>query len=125
MAEKPQSQSATDLDPPPSFESALDRLEKIIQQMEHEHLPLRDLLSRYEEGVHLIRGCQEELETAEKRIAILSDGPDGQPQLSPFDPDSISDAISPRSGKSGADALEKKDAAAAEESDDDDDVALF
>jgi exodeoxyribonuclease VII small subunit len=56
----------------PTFESAIERLESIVEQMESNKLPLEDLLVRYEEGIHLVKFCSEKLAAAEKRIEIIT-----------------------------------------------------
>jgi len=38
----------------PTFESALERLEQIVGEMEGDKLPLEELLGRYEEGTRLV-----------------------------------------------------------------------
>jgi exodeoxyribonuclease VII small subunit len=68
----------------PSFEKALERLEKIVEQMESAELPLEEVLKRYEEGTDLVRFCQQKLEEAEKKIEILAKKKDGSPQLKKF-----------------------------------------
>ncbi|HEX8371944.1 MAG TPA: exodeoxyribonuclease VII small subunit [Chthoniobacterales bacterium] len=55
-----------------TFESAMERLEKIVAQMESAQMPLDELLERYEEGTRLIAVCQEKLKTAEQRIEIVT-----------------------------------------------------
>jgi len=67
-----------------SFEKALERLEKIVEQMESAELPLEEVLKRYEEGTELVRFCQQKLEEAEKKVEILSKKKDGSPQLRKF-----------------------------------------
>ena len=71
---------------PPSFESALERLETIVGQMESDQLPLEELIARFEEGSKLVKVCQERLETAEKRIEIITRGASGKPQVTEFEP---------------------------------------
>jgi exodeoxyribonuclease VII small subunit len=68
-----------------SFEKALDRLEKIVEQMESAELPLEEVLKRYEEGTGLVKFCQQKLDEAEKRIEILAKKKDGSPQLKKFE----------------------------------------
>jgi exodeoxyribonuclease VII small subunit len=70
----------------PSFETALERLEQIVQEMEGDRLALEDLLARYEEGTRLVKVCQRRLEAAEKRIELISKDPSGAVVLSDFDP---------------------------------------
>jgi exodeoxyribonuclease VII small subunit len=71
----------------PSFESALERLEAIVDRLESGELPLEQALAAFEEGVTLSRRCAAELEAAERRIELLvSVGADG-PVTEPFAPD--------------------------------------
>lgn len=69
-----------------SFEMAVERLEVIVEEMESEGLPLEQLLVRYEEGTRLVAVCQEKLESAEKRIEIITRNAAGQARVEPFEP---------------------------------------
>src|SRR3954463_8444947 len=69
-----------------TFESALERLEGIVEEMEGDRLPLELLLERYSEGTGLLRVCQEKLDAAEKKIEIITRAASGKPQLTPFEP---------------------------------------
>ena len=50
------------------FEQALQKLEAIVEKLEAGNAPLHDALSCYEEGIELIRLCNEKLDTAQQRI---------------------------------------------------------
>ena len=50
----------------------MERLEKIVNEMESSKLPLEELLVRYEEGIRLIAVCNERLANAENRIETLT-----------------------------------------------------
>ena len=67
MSSKPKPREAE-----PNFEGAMDRLEKIVEQMESGKLPLEDLIVRYEEGMKLVKICQERLANAEQKIEIIT-----------------------------------------------------
>ena len=67
-----------------SFEQAIQRLEKIVAEMESAELPLEDILKRYEEGSRLVRFCSQKLEEAEKKIELLTQKSDGSVSLRPF-----------------------------------------
>ena len=74
--------------PPPkpnNFEEALARLEGIIKLMEANDLPLEEMLVRYEEGIDLVKFCGEKLDHAEQRIKIITENPQGKPELVDFD----------------------------------------
>ena len=68
-----------------TFEQAIDRLEKIVADMEAAELPLEDVLKKYEEGTRLVRFCNQKLEEAEKKIEILTKKTDGTVVLEPFE----------------------------------------
>jgi exodeoxyribonuclease VII small subunit len=79
------SQSPND-DAPPTFEGSLANLQKIVQDLEDGNLGLEASLSRFEEGIRLLRSCYRILEEAEQKIEILTgvDG-EGTPVTAPFD----------------------------------------
>lgn len=70
---------------PPTFESAIERLESIVEQMESNKLPLEDLLLRYEEGIQLVKICSEKLAAAEKRIEIITKEAGGKSRAVEFE----------------------------------------
>ena len=55
-----------------TFERAAERLEEIVRLLENGKAPLDDSLKLYEEGISLVRFCNEALEGAEKKIKILT-----------------------------------------------------
>ncbi len=59
------------------FEKAIEKLEKIVADLESGEVSLEEALKKYEEGVKLSQVCQERLSQAEKKIEILSRGLDG------------------------------------------------
>jgi exodeoxyribonuclease VII small subunit len=68
-----------------NFESAMDRLEKIVEQMESGKLPLEDLIVRYEEGMNLVKICQERLAKAEQKIEIIARNSAGKAIVKDFE----------------------------------------
>jgi exodeoxyribonuclease VII small subunit len=66
------------------FDQALRRLEKLVEEMEEEEVPLEESLKKYEEGVRLARLCLEKLKQAEKKIEILKKPVGEEPQTEPF-----------------------------------------
>jgi exodeoxyribonuclease VII small subunit len=69
-----------------NFEKAMDRLEAIVEQMESGKLPLEDLIVRYEEGMNLVKICQERLSKAEQKIEIIARNNAGKPVVKDFEP---------------------------------------
>ncbi|MFM7209532.1 MAG: exodeoxyribonuclease VII small subunit, partial [Verrucomicrobiota bacterium] len=55
----------------PGFEAELARLEKLVESLEEGEVPLDELVAKYEEGMRLLRSCQEGLKAAELRISEL------------------------------------------------------
>ena len=54
-----------------SFEKALERLEKIVSEMEDGSMSLEDMIARFEEGQGLIKFCSRKLNEVERKIEIL------------------------------------------------------
>ena len=54
-----------------SFEELMKRLEDVTNKLEKEELSLDESVALFEEGMNLSKKCNETLENAEKRIAIL------------------------------------------------------
>ena len=53
------------------FEKSLDKLNKLVEKMEQGNLPLEEALKHFEEGVGLIRQCQDALNQAEQKVKVL------------------------------------------------------
>ena len=70
----------------PNFERAMERLEAIVEQMESGKLPLEDLIVRYEEGMNLVKVCQERLANAEHKIEIIARNSAGKSAVKEFEP---------------------------------------
>lgn len=59
-----------------SFEQALSELEGRVRQLDSGELPLEQSLRMFEEGISLVRECQELLDAAERRVIELTSAPD-------------------------------------------------
>lgn len=57
----------------PTFESALEQLTEIVSALEGGDLPLEEAITRYENGVRLLRYCREQLSAAEERVRIVDE----------------------------------------------------
>lgn len=60
-----------------TFESALQRLEEIVDSLEKGEVSLEDAISLFEEGIKTAKICKEKLESAEKKIKQLIKNSDG------------------------------------------------
>ena len=86
-------------EPPLSFEGAMDRLEEIVEQMESGKMMLEELIGRYEEGMKLVKVCQERLTSAEQRIEIITRNHAGKPVVKNFEPTTEKETPAPREEK--------------------------
>jgi exodeoxyribonuclease VII small subunit len=68
----------------PSFEEALDGLEKIMEELEDGNLPLEETLKKFEEGIKLSRLCEKKLKNAQKKVAMLTRDEEGKLKEVPF-----------------------------------------
>ena len=64
----------------------MDRLEEIVEQMESDKMMLEELIVRYEEGMKLVKVCQERLTSAEQRIEIITRNHAGKTIVKDFEP---------------------------------------
>jgi exodeoxyribonuclease VII small subunit len=69
----------------PKFEEGLQRLEKIVGELEKGEVPLEKSLTLFEEGMQLSAACRKELEDAEGKVEILLKQ-NGKLQAEPFEP---------------------------------------
>jgi len=112
----PRRKSTTDEDnAPPSFEDALAGLEAIVEAMEHEQLPLEELVAYYEKGSILLDRCESLLHSARDRIELITlrNKPETEPEepSGPNNPLAVSLSSGPPDGT--------------EDDADDDDIRLF
>ena len=77
----------------PKFEESLQRLEKIVDQLEKGNVPLEQALKLFEEGMQLSTSCRKELEEAEGKVEILLKQ-NGKLQAEPYE--SPTDKVSAR-----------------------------
>lgn len=68
------------------FDQILERLRSVVERLETGSLTLEDSLAAFEEGVALTRRGTAILDAAERRVEILTRGPDGSDRVAPFAP---------------------------------------
>lgn len=83
MAKKSQKSSV-------DFETSLQQLESIVENMEKGELSLEESLKDFEQGVKLTRLCQQALKDAEQKVSILMQDSDNG--LEEFHPSAKSDS---------------------------------
>ena len=65
------------------FETSLNELETLVNQIEQGDLSLEDALGAFEQGVKLTRECQSILDQAEQKVQVLIEK-NGELQAQPF-----------------------------------------
>lgn len=70
--------------PAAGFDAQLKELETLVTRMEQGDLDLDDALRQFEQGVALVRQCEQQLQAAEQKVQILSQQ-GGQESLQAFD----------------------------------------
>ncbi len=67
-----------------TFEESLQRLEKIVANLEQGELSLAESIQLFEEGMRLSMACKLELDEAEGKIQVLVKQRDGSHKAEPF-----------------------------------------
>lgn len=60
-----------------SFEKAIEKLEKIVADIESGEVSLEQSIEQYADGMKLIETCRSILDDAEQKIKVLSETGDG------------------------------------------------
>jgi exodeoxyribonuclease VII small subunit len=63
------------------FETAIEDLEQVVEQLESGELSLEDSLSAFEKGVGLVKFCNQKLNEVEKKVELLVKDKEGKLQL--------------------------------------------
>jgi len=67
------------------FEEAVKELERVVEQLESGELSLEDSLAVFENGVRLVKLCNQKLTEVERKIELLVKDKDGKLQLMPLE----------------------------------------
>ncbi len=67
-----------------SFETALDQLEIIVEQLESGNVPLEKAINLFQDGMKLAKKCHIQLEDIEQKIEVLIEQ-DGEFMKKPFE----------------------------------------
>ncbi len=67
------------------FEEAVEELERVVEQLESGELSLEDSLAAFENGVRLVKLCNQKLTEVERKIELLVKDKDGKLQLKPLE----------------------------------------
>lgn len=67
-----------------SFENSMKELETVVSMLETGDVTLDESLKLFEQGIRLADSCAKKLNEAEKKVKILTAGPDGKMTEEPF-----------------------------------------
>lgn len=67
------------------LEEAMSRLDEVVRALDSDRLELEESLGLYEEGIRLVRICNEKLSEAERRITALRITEEGEMTEVSFD----------------------------------------
>lgn len=85
---------------PLSFEESLMQLQQIVTDLEDGRLGLEESIGRFEQGVQLLRVCNQTLTHAEQKIQVLTGlDAEGNPITEPFDGSATFDQQGQRAGR--------------------------
>ena len=70
-----------------NFETAIEELESLVEEMEQGDISLEDSLKKFERGIELTRTCQKALQEAEQKVQILVEKKTGDVISDVDDPD--------------------------------------
>ncbi|MDR1101922.1 MAG: exodeoxyribonuclease VII small subunit [Clostridiales bacterium] len=71
-----------------NFEKTIGELESIVAKLDKGDMKLDDMLINFEKGIKLARECTKVLDSAEKKISVLTKKPDGSVKEESFTPNS-------------------------------------
>lgn len=69
---KQQEQNDRKLQESCSIEETFTRIDELIAQMESPEIGLEDSFQAYEEGMKLLKACNEQIDRVEKKVLVLS-----------------------------------------------------
>ncbi len=55
-----------------SLEASFEKLDELLERLEDREIPLEEAFSLYQQGVELIRRCNEKIDTVEKKILVMT-----------------------------------------------------
>lgn len=56
-----------------TLEEDFARMEELLGEMEREDIGIEDAFSKYEEGIKLVKACNDKIDRVEKKVKTLSD----------------------------------------------------
>ena len=63
------------------FETGLQKIENLVHKLEGGEISLEESIKAFEEGMKLVKSCEEKLNEAQKKIEILTDDRGGKKKV--------------------------------------------
>lgn len=101
----------------------MERLEEIVSAMEGDRTPLEEMLVGYEEGMNLLHLCRQRIDSARKRVELITLQAERKASLTPFDPGENTPEAPEEKPKLATSPSRRRKADAEETNDDD--IRLF
>lgn len=57
-----------------SLEETFQELERVVSQLENADISLEESFQAYENGMRLLKGCNDKIDAVEKKVLVLSEG---------------------------------------------------
>ncbi len=71
-----------------NFEETMEKLEEEVRKLESGKMTLDEALESFEKSIKLVKLCNEKLDSAQRRVRILTEGFDGTVTDAPFETNS-------------------------------------
>ncbi|MCC8050052.1 MAG: exodeoxyribonuclease VII small subunit [Clostridiales bacterium] len=55
-----------------SLEASFEKLDGLLERLEDREIPLEEAFTLYQQGVELIRRCNEKIDTVDKKILVMT-----------------------------------------------------
>jgi exodeoxyribonuclease VII small subunit len=68
----------------PKFEEELANLEAVVAQIDSGELTLEESIDAFERGVGLVRSLNQKLDEFDRRVELLTRGPNGELRVAPY-----------------------------------------
>lgn len=70
-----------------SFEKSLDKIKKIVDELENSDLSMDKSIEKFEQGTKLIKECYKKLEEVKKKVELIVVDSKEEISFEEFDPD--------------------------------------
>lgn len=62
-----------EMQPEMTLEASFERLDEIVNKLEHQNLSLEESFNVYQQGMELLKNCNNKIDTVEKQVMQIND----------------------------------------------------